>query len=149
MSIPVTRIERYLRRKTTAQDRENLLRLQKAFDLHDDDTMWPILFALDYHRSLYAAIPHAIEQASQGIVADAATGLKAQVDGSATAAAAVLKRAVSSVEAAAEAVAVMQFRIMTCLVAAIAIVPLLALAMVWAAASHAAANCELPTIGGS
>ena len=61
MAIPESAFQRLTGRKPTDEDRQRLYRAKDALDLGDDDALWLLLIALDYHQTLYEEIPSRIE----------------------------------------------------------------------------------------
>jgi hypothetical protein len=56
---------RLLGRAPTDAERAQIERIRDALDIPDNDALWTVLVALEYHRHLYAAIPASIHQAAQ------------------------------------------------------------------------------------
>ena len=51
-----------------SDERERLLLLQKALEVHDNDALWAVLIALQYHVRLYEKIPDRIADAAEEAV---------------------------------------------------------------------------------
>lgn len=70
-----SRFERLAKRHPTAEETLLLLKIQKEFEIRDDDPLWMILIILEHYRSLYEEIPDRINLAS----ANALEALRAQM----------------------------------------------------------------------
>jgi len=55
---------RLLGRQPSDSERERLFRLRDVLGLHGNDALWLVLAALQYHVTLYEAIPGRIERAA-------------------------------------------------------------------------------------
>jgi len=63
----VSAFERLLGRQASDAEQRQLIRMRDVLGLRDNDALWLILAALETYRSAYAAIPPAIEQASERV----------------------------------------------------------------------------------
>ena len=68
-----------LERAATDQEKQQLLRARDALGLKNNDALWMVLVALQYHQTLYAAIPGQIEQAGKSAALSAEAVVKARV----------------------------------------------------------------------
>jgi hypothetical protein len=73
--------EDLLGRASNSEEKIRLLRIQKALGIQDDDTLWMIVLALQYHVALYEQIPNKISAASKAGAAEAIRTIKAEANG--------------------------------------------------------------------
>ena len=85
-----------LNRQPTDAERQALYRVRDALALDNNDALWVILMALQYHQSQYEKFPKAIAQAAQDILVDFRVTADATAQASAQAAKADMASAVAS-----------------------------------------------------
>ena len=59
---------RLLGRQPTERERDRLRRIKDELGIADNDALWSVLLALNYHTALYEAMPARIEQAAEHAV---------------------------------------------------------------------------------
>ena len=59
---------RLLGRQPTEHERDRLRRIKDELGIADNDALWSVLLALNYHTALYEAMPARIEQAAEDAV---------------------------------------------------------------------------------
>lgn len=72
---------RLLGREPTDAERAQIERIRDALDIDDNDALWTVLVALEYHRHLYAQIPVSIQQAVQTARTEVRRDLSREVAG--------------------------------------------------------------------
>ena len=87
---------RLLGRQPTDAERQALYRVRDALKLENNDALWLILMALQYHQSQYEKFPAAIAQAAQDILVDFRVTADATAEASAQEAKAAMAKAVAS-----------------------------------------------------
>jgi hypothetical protein len=92
-----TNFERLFGRASTGAEREQLLHVQKALGLRDNDALWLVLFALQYYEGLYRQFPKAIGAEATRILGETRAASEATVRASAESAKADLAKAVAMV----------------------------------------------------
>ena len=88
---------RLLDRQPTDAERQALYRVRDTLEIENNDALWVILMALQYHQSQYEKFPKAIAQAAQGILADFRVTADATAQASAQAAKADMANAVAEI----------------------------------------------------
>ena len=86
-----------LGRQPSDAERQNLYRVRDALGLRDNDALWLILMALQYHQGQYEKIPEAIKQAAIDILRDFKATAEATAKAAAETATADLANAVATV----------------------------------------------------
>ena len=87
---------RLLDRQPTDAERQALYRVRDTLEIENNDALWVILMALQYHQSQYEKFPKAIAQAAQAILADFRATADATAKASAQAAKADMANAVAN-----------------------------------------------------
>ena len=87
---------RLLGRQPTDAERQVLYRVRDALKLENNDALWLILMALQYHQSQYAKFPAAIAQAAQAILVDFRVTADATAQAAAQEAKAAMTKAVAT-----------------------------------------------------
>lgn len=64
--VPVSAFETLLGRSATTEEETRILQLQKELGIKDDDALWVIILALQYHLTLYEKIPDWISYSMEG-----------------------------------------------------------------------------------
>lgn len=59
---------RLLGRQPTERERDRLRRIKEELGIADNDALWSVLLALNYHTALYEAMPARIEQTAEHAV---------------------------------------------------------------------------------
>ena len=85
-----------LGRQPTDAERQVLYRVRDALKLENNDALWQILMALQYHQSQYEKFPAAIAQSAQAILADFRVTADAIAEASAQEAKAAMTEAVAA-----------------------------------------------------
>ena len=91
-----TAFEKLIGRQPTDADVQRLYRAKDALGLGNNDALWLLLIALDYHQSLYEQIPAQMKQASMEVLNEFRATADAIAKASAEAAKADLAKAVST-----------------------------------------------------
>ena len=55
------RLEQIMGRKVTPEEHRRLSRIKDSLQLRDDDAVWTLFLALEYHRTFYSKLPDRIE----------------------------------------------------------------------------------------
>ena len=63
--------EKLLGRQPTDAEKIALYRVKNALDLEDDEELWLVLMALQYHQTLYEKMPASIVEATKEVCAQA------------------------------------------------------------------------------
>jgi hypothetical protein len=64
----ITRLEKLLNRKLSAEEKERLRRIQDTLQISDEDALWDVLTALEYQKAFYEELPQKIATASTDIL---------------------------------------------------------------------------------
>ena len=88
---------RLLDRQPTDAERQALYRVRDTLEIENNDALWVILMALQYHQSQYEKFPKAIAQAAQAILADFRVTADATAQASAQEAKAAMASAVAEI----------------------------------------------------
>lgn len=72
---------RLLGREPTDAERAQIERIRDALEISENDALWAVLIALEYHRHLYAQIPASIQQAAQSARTEVRRDLSREVAG--------------------------------------------------------------------
>lgn len=80
MSGPESAFETLVGRPIKPEERERLFRIREALGIGRDDPIWTIFVALDFHRSLYDAIPDQIRDAAAHAAATGESAAKAAAE---------------------------------------------------------------------
>jgi hypothetical protein len=64
----IARLEKLLNRTLSAEEKERLRRIQETLQISDNDVVWDILTAMEYHRTFYDELPQKITFASTEIL---------------------------------------------------------------------------------
>ena len=97
MSGPDNSFEQLLDMQLTDAERQRLYRLRDTLGLINNDALWLVLIALQYHQSLYEKFPKEIAQAAQAILADFRVTADATAKASTQAAKADMAKAVAEI----------------------------------------------------
>ena len=89
--------EQLLGRQPTDAERQHLYRVRDALGIKNNDALWLLLIALQYHQSQYEKFPKAIAQAAQAILADFRATADATAQASTQAAKADMANAVAEI----------------------------------------------------
>jgi hypothetical protein len=92
MSSPEGAFEKLVGRQATDKERQQLYRVRDALGIKITDSLWTVIFVLEFYKGLYEDIPRKIAEAASAAVAAAKTTAEAQ----AKAAAEETKRALTS-----------------------------------------------------
>ncbi|SDC19631.1 hypothetical protein SAMN05216345_101884 [Cupriavidus sp. YR651] len=90
------RFAKLLRKQPTEADRQDMYRLRDSLGLKNNDALWDVLIALQYHQKLYERMPAKIAKASQETLTDFRAAADSMVKASAEAAKADLAKAVAT-----------------------------------------------------
>ena len=89
--------EQLLGRQPTDAERQHLYRVRDALGIKNNDALWLLLIALQYHQSQYEKFPKAIAQAAQAILVDFRATADATAQASTQAAKADMASAVAEI----------------------------------------------------
>lgn len=73
-------LEELMGRAPTKEEQLHLLKLQKQLNIGNDDALWYLLIALQYHLTLYRDIPEHIEQTVRSIIPLALGQIREETD---------------------------------------------------------------------
>jgi hypothetical protein len=64
----ITRLEKLLNRKLSAEEKERLRRIQETLQISAEDSLWDVLAAMEYQKAYYEELPQKIATASADIL---------------------------------------------------------------------------------